>query len=716
MRIVGATGFELGERQEGRLEFKGPSSTSGYYLNADATRKLFDGEWLDTGDYAYLADGEIYLTGRVKDVIIRGGRNIYPYELEQAVGDIAGVRRGCVAVFGCADPASGTERLVVLAETRETDAAAREKLRQMIGERAVDVLGMPADEVVLAPPHTVLKTSSGKIRRAASREFYERGGKSTRPAPVWWQFVRLALAGAMPQLRRLKRGLNEVLYAAYAWALFWVLAPLVWAAVAASGRPRHTHPLIHGAARLILRLTRTPLMVSGLENLPRTACVLAANHASYLDACCSAPRCRPISPHAFVAKREFMGHFVPRLFLRGLGAVFVDRFDARQGVEHVELPGCARANRCRCFSRKVRSTAGRGCSRSVAELLRLARAGVPVVPIAIRGARLDAARQRLVSIAAQPASGLARPSVPRLRRRDGDALRDQVRAEIPGTAENPISRIDPLGLLLHLRTGVDAGCVVQVARIPGVRWKLICVRQVNLNQPEERFKCLLRGWLRFVYNYVVDLFVHWPGALETVKLAALFPEASEELLRHWVGRKLYVFFSRWLEAERPGTNDPASDKWSKKKDMPLAHHVALAITRQDLRTGVSNIPMPDCVAPIDNVGVRSKNDTKARAAAHQTRSLNAAVVNGKITIGGAIAARLEGNRRASAQTLLGANEVNLRPIRQTRSAMPTARNHAAVGVVDNKIYIIAGGRKCVYHARAIPTSSKCMTRRPPWAS
>jgi len=433
VRTVGATGFELGDRQEGRLEFKGPSSTSGYYLNADATRKLFDGEWLDTGDYAYLADGEIYLTGRVKDLIIRGGRNIYPYELEQAVGDIAGVRRGCVAVFGCADPASGTERLVVLAETRETDAAAREKLRQTISERAVDVLGMPADEVVLAPPHTVLKTSSGKIRRAASREFYERGGKSTRPAPVWWQFVRLALAGAMPQLRRLKRGLNEVLYAVYAWALFWVLAPLVWAAVAASGRPRHTHPLIHRAARLILRLTRTPLMVSGLENLPRTACVLAANHASYLDGMLLSAALPPDFPHAFVAKREFMGHFVPRLFLRGLGAVFVDRFDARQGVEHVELVAAAlEQNRMPVFfpegtfDRRPGLLAFRSGAFAVA-----ARAGVPVVPIAIRGARsmLRGSDWFPYRGAASIRFGaLIRPAGSEWR--DVMLLRDQVRAEI----------------------------------------------------------------------------------------------------------------------------------------------------------------------------------------------------------------------------------------------------------------------------------------------
>ena len=90
-------------------------------------------------------------------------------------------------MFGSPDPVSATERLVVLAETRENAAAARAALQHRINEVAVAVLGVPADEVVLAPPHTVLKTSSGKIRRAASREFYERGGSATRPAPVWWQ-------------------------------------------------------------------------------------------------------------------------------------------------------------------------------------------------------------------------------------------------------------------------------------------------------------------------------------------------------------------------------------------------------------------------------------------------------------------------------------------------------------------------------------------------
>ncbi len=105
LRVVDAAGVELADRQEGRLQFKGPSATSGYFRNPEQTRKLFDGAWLDTGDLAYLADGELYLSGRAKDVIIRGGRNLYPYELEQAVGALPGIRKGCVAVFGSIDPA-----------------------------------------------------------------------------------------------------------------------------------------------------------------------------------------------------------------------------------------------------------------------------------------------------------------------------------------------------------------------------------------------------------------------------------------------------------------------------------------------------------------------------------------------------------------------------------------------------------------------------------
>ncbi len=163
IRIVDELGYELGERREGRLEFRGPSATSGYFRNETKTRELFHGGWLDSGDRAYMAGGEVYITGRIKDIIIRAGQHIYPQEIEEAVTEIPGIRKGCVAVFGTADRATGTERVVILAETRETDPAARVALQARAQEVAASIAGTPPDEIVLAPPRTVPKTSSGKI-------------------------------------------------------------------------------------------------------------------------------------------------------------------------------------------------------------------------------------------------------------------------------------------------------------------------------------------------------------------------------------------------------------------------------------------------------------------------------------------------------------------------------------------------------------------------
>ncbi|NIQ95297.1 MAG: fatty acyl-AMP ligase, partial [Desulfuromonadales bacterium] len=100
IRVVDDKGRELPERREGRVQFRGPSASSGYYRNPEETEKLFDGDWLDTGDLGYVAEGDLFVTGRIKDVVIVGGRNVYPHELEEAAGEIEGVRKGNVAVIG----------------------------------------------------------------------------------------------------------------------------------------------------------------------------------------------------------------------------------------------------------------------------------------------------------------------------------------------------------------------------------------------------------------------------------------------------------------------------------------------------------------------------------------------------------------------------------------------------------------------------------------
>ena len=130
VRIVDDAGHEVGERQEGMLEFRGPSMTKGYFRNEQKTRELFNDGWIKSGDRAYIANGDIHITGRVKDIIIRAGRNTYPHEIEEQISAIPGIRKGGVAAFGSPDPQNGTERLIVMAETKESESGrAREAHR-----------------------------------------------------------------------------------------------------------------------------------------------------------------------------------------------------------------------------------------------------------------------------------------------------------------------------------------------------------------------------------------------------------------------------------------------------------------------------------------------------------------------------------------------------------------------------------------------------------
>ena len=137
VKIVDQNGNEVVDRTEGFLWFRGPSATRGYFKNEAATKALLpeglalkDGEyaWVNSGDRAYRADGEIYVTGRVKDIIIKSGRNLYPHEVEEFAARVDGIRKGCVVAFGVKDEQSGTEKLIIVAESREEQAARRSEI------------------------------------------------------------------------------------------------------------------------------------------------------------------------------------------------------------------------------------------------------------------------------------------------------------------------------------------------------------------------------------------------------------------------------------------------------------------------------------------------------------------------------------------------------------------------------------------------------------
>jgi fatty-acyl-CoA synthase len=169
IRIVDPeSGGPLRDREVGELEIRGTSVTPGYYRRADANANLFHDGWLRTGDLAYTLDGQLVVCGRIKDVIIVGGRNVFPEDVERAVGSLDGVRAGNVIAFGV-DGERGRESLVVVAESKAEDFAL---VRKTVAERVRDVVGVPAKAIVLVAPGTLPKTSSGKLQRSLCRRRY----------------------------------------------------------------------------------------------------------------------------------------------------------------------------------------------------------------------------------------------------------------------------------------------------------------------------------------------------------------------------------------------------------------------------------------------------------------------------------------------------------------------------------------------------------------
>jgi 1-acyl-sn-glycerol-3-phosphate acyltransferase len=387
IRIVDEAGYELGERREGRLEFRGPSATRGYFRNETKTRELFHNGWLDTADRGYMAGGDVFITGRIKDIIIRAGRHLYPHEIEEAVADIPGIRKGGVAVFGVTDRASGTERVVVLAETRETDPAARAALQARAHEITTDIAGTPPDEIVLAPPRTVPKTSSGKIRRSAAKELYEGGHIVPMQRALWWQLLRLALSAIGPQTRRLARLSREMLYAAWWWVV--LASALLLGALALLTLPRvgWRWSALRWISRGTLAAMGVPVSTSGIDRVPSGGAMLVFNHSSYTDSLVLAA-VLPGEP-AIVAKRELSGHFIAGPLLRRLRIPFVERYDVSGSLADAQaLMTLARQGRTLVFFPEGTFTRRVGLSEFYLGAFKVAAdANLPVLPGIIRGTR-----------------------------------------------------------------------------------------------------------------------------------------------------------------------------------------------------------------------------------------------------------------------------------------------------------------------------------------
>jgi fatty-acyl-CoA synthase len=165
-------GSDAGIDEVGEIALAGPSLMVGYYKDPELTARVLRGGWLHTGDLGCLSDGELFVCGRLKDLIVVNGRKYHPQDLEWGVETLPGLKRGRVVAFGSV-AAGAADRVVIVAEPNGTVPASAliADVRRVIG----DLFGLAVSDVALVPSGTIGRTTSGKVRRAAVRGLYERG-------------------------------------------------------------------------------------------------------------------------------------------------------------------------------------------------------------------------------------------------------------------------------------------------------------------------------------------------------------------------------------------------------------------------------------------------------------------------------------------------------------------------------------------------------------
>ncbi|MGZ3279558.1 MAG: AMP-binding protein [Phenylobacterium sp.] len=384
-RVVDEAGREAGERREGRLQFRGPSATAGYFEAPNKTAELICGDWLDSGDLAYVAQGEVFVTGRTKDMIKRAGRNIHPADIEDAVADLAGVEPRGTVLFSVTDPERGVERLVLAVETA-LPAADRGSLVRSIQELAADRLQAALDDIFFLDPGEIPRTESGKVRRAALGQAYlERDRAGARAAPKR-QLARLVRAALAARLRRHLAAAVERLYAAYWWAVIGSFGLVLWPLLPPLSLHRRWQAM-HGASRLALRLLGHSLTLEVIGPRPDRDVVYVANHASYIDSLVLAavlPGDLAFTGFKALAEDRIQGTFVARL-----GTLFVERFEPGEAVADTErATDAVRAGRPLVIFPEATAMRAPGLlDFRMGAFVVATETGAPVVPITIRGTR-----------------------------------------------------------------------------------------------------------------------------------------------------------------------------------------------------------------------------------------------------------------------------------------------------------------------------------------
>jgi acyl-CoA synthetase (AMP-forming)/AMP-acid ligase II len=182
IRVLDATRRDLPDRRLGEIALRSGCMLTGYYHRPDLTTEAFHDGWYLTGDLGYTVKGELYVTGRRKEIIIVGGKNIYPQDVEELASEVPGVHPGRVAAFGVFSEDQGTEEIVIVAEVDDLEPANARHVADAIRSAVARGSDVVVRRVQVVPTRWLIKTSSGKMARQANRDKYLAEGQERTAA------------------------------------------------------------------------------------------------------------------------------------------------------------------------------------------------------------------------------------------------------------------------------------------------------------------------------------------------------------------------------------------------------------------------------------------------------------------------------------------------------------------------------------------------------
>jgi fatty-acyl-CoA synthase len=332
VRVVDDKGNVLPDRRVGNLQFKGLSSMQGYYGDWEETRLIYQKGWWHTGDLAYLAEEEVFVTGRKKDMIIKSGRKVAPEEIEILVSQVSAIRHEGVIAFSV-DYAGG-EKLIIIAETSEINKSKRKKIIEEVKDKIRLILNIIPDQVILLPPNRIPKTYNSKLRRSVCKIFFLEGKFTKDVSILRRQLTKFKSQVILKTITYYLGKFGKVIYSIYVLPIFILTFLPIYLLIRIF--PRFiSATLCHYWAKIFFPLIFCPIKIVNKHNLYRDKNVIfVANHSSYLDAfLCFAvlpPKTR------FVGKQELANAPIIRDVVRKLDHIMIDRGHFPEGILKAE--------------------------------------------------------------------------------------------------------------------------------------------------------------------------------------------------------------------------------------------------------------------------------------------------------------------------------------------------------------------------------------------